>query len=49
MFETLAGGKWKFATQSPLVPYVKAAAGLIYLYPEEARSAVGSRCAAAAA
>lgn len=39
--ETLAGGKWKFATQTPLVPYFKAATGLIYLFPEEARSAVG--------
>ena len=39
--ETLAGGKWKFSTQTPLVPYAKAATGLIYLFPEEARSAVG--------
>jgi hypothetical protein len=41
VFETLAGGKWKFSTQSPLVPYAKAATGLIYLFPQEARSAVG--------
>lgn len=41
VFETLAGGKWKFATQTPLVPYAKAAAGFIYLFPDEARSAVG--------
>lgn len=40
-FETLAGGKWKFATELPLVPYVKVAAGLIYLFPEQARSAIG--------
>ena len=40
-FETLAGGKWKYATESPLVPYAKVAAGLIYLFPEQARSAVG--------
>jgi hypothetical protein len=42
VFETLAGGKWKFATELPLVPYVKVAAGLIYLFPEQARSAVGT-------
>jgi len=41
VFETLAGAKWKFATQTPLVPYTKAAAGLIYLFPQEAHSAVG--------
>jgi len=40
-WETLAGAKWKFATESPFVPYAKAAAGLIYLFPEQARSAVG--------
>src|SRR5262249_31608465 len=33
-WETLAGGKWKFTTESPFVPYVKAATGLIYLFPE---------------
>jgi hypothetical protein len=41
VFETLAGGKWKFTTQTPLVPYAKVAAGFIYLFPDEARSAVG--------
>jgi hypothetical protein len=41
VFETMAGGKWKFATELPLVPYVKAGAGLIYLFPAQARSAVG--------
>jgi hypothetical protein len=41
VFETLAGGKWKFATESPLVPHIKVAAGLIYLFPDQARSAVG--------
>ncbi len=40
-WETLAGGKWKFTTESPFVPYAKAATGLIYLFPEQARSAVG--------
>jgi hypothetical protein len=40
-FETMAGGKWKFATESPVVPYLKVAAGLLYLFPEQARSAVG--------
>jgi hypothetical protein len=41
VFETLAGGKWKFTTDSPLVPDIKVAAGLVYLFPAEARSAVG--------
>jgi hypothetical protein len=41
VFETLAGGKWKFPTELPLVPYAKAAVGLIYLFPDQARSAVG--------
>lgn len=41
VFETMAGGKWKFATELPLVPYIKVAAGLVYLFPQEARSAVG--------
>lgn len=41
VFETLAGAKWKFATESPFVPYIKAASGFIYLFPEQARSAVG--------
>lgn len=41
VFETLAGGKWKFRTSLPLVPYAKGAAGLIYLFPDQAHSAVG--------
>jgi hypothetical protein len=40
-WETLAGAKWKFTTESPLVPYAKVATGLVYLFPEQARSAVG--------
>ncbi|HET6282679.1 MAG TPA: hypothetical protein VFH73_17070 [Polyangia bacterium] len=40
-FETIAGGKWKFATGIPVVPYGKAGAGLIFVFPGTAQSAVG--------
>jgi hypothetical protein len=40
-WETMAGAKAKFTTESPFVPYAKAVTGLIYLFPEQARSAVG--------
>ena len=40
-FELLAGAKWKFTTPTPFVPYAKAAGGLIYLFPDQGRSAVG--------
>ena len=41
VFEALAGGKWKLATSTPLVPYAKAGAGLIFLFPDQARGAAG--------
>jgi hypothetical protein len=40
VYETLVGGKWMFRTALPIVPYAKAAAGLLYLFPDEATSAV---------
>lgn len=40
-FETMAGGKWKFATGIPIVPYGKAGAGLIFVFPGTEQSAVG--------
>jgi hypothetical protein len=39
--ETLAGAKWKFATPLPLVPFVKAAAGLVFAFPNGASDAPG--------
>jgi hypothetical protein len=39
--ETLAGVKWKLATPLPLVPYVKAAAGLVFGFPNGASDAAG--------
>lgn len=41
VFETLAGGKWKFATTVPIVAHVKAAGGLVYVFPDDGRAAVG--------
>jgi len=40
-FETIAGGKWKFATGIPVVPYGKAGGGFIFVFPGTAQSAVG--------
>lgn len=40
-FETLAGAKFKFPTAIPLVPYVKAAGGLVFVFPGEGESASG--------
>jgi hypothetical protein len=40
-YEVLAGGKWKLSTPTPIVPYAKAGAGLIFLFPDQARSAIG--------
>jgi hypothetical protein len=39
--ETMAGVKWKFATPIPLVPYVKAAGGLVFAFPNGASDAPG--------
>ncbi len=41
MFETLAGVRWAFATPIPLVPYVGAAAGLAFAFPNGASAAAG--------
>ena len=41
VFELMAGGKWKFVMPTPFVPYVKAGAGPIFLFPDQARSAFG--------
>jgi len=40
-FETLAGAGWKFATPIPLVPFAKATAGLVYVFPNGANAAAG--------
>ena len=39
--EVLAGIKWKLRMNVPVVPYAKAVAGLVYLFPDAVRSAVG--------
>jgi len=39
--ETMAGVKWKFATPIPLVPYLKAAGGLVFAFPNGASDAPG--------
>jgi hypothetical protein len=41
VFETLAGGKWKFATAVPVVVHAKAAGGLVYVFPDDGRAALG--------
>jgi hypothetical protein len=40
-FETLVGVKWKWATAIPVVPYAQAAAGMVFVFPSSARSALG--------
>jgi hypothetical protein len=39
--ELMAGVAWRFRTDIPVVPFVSGAAGLVYLYPNGADSAVG--------
>jgi len=39
--DILGGAAWKFQTNLPIVPYVKAAAGPIFLFPTSTRSAAG--------
>ena len=39
--ELMAGLAWRFRTDIPVVPYVRGAAGLVYLYPHGAQSAFG--------
>jgi hypothetical protein len=41
VFELMAGGKWRFVMPTPFVPYVKAGAGPVFLFPDQARSAFG--------
>ncbi len=40
-FETLAGVKWKFATEIPLVPFVGANAGFAFGFPNGADAGMG--------
>ncbi len=39
--EVMAGVKWKLRTEIPLVPYAKAAAGFLYVFPDDIKSAAG--------
>lgn len=39
--EVLGGVAWRFRTDLPIVPYLRGGAGLVYLFPEGAQSAVG--------
>jgi hypothetical protein len=39
--DILGGAAWKFQTNLPIVPYVKAALGPIFLFPDSTRSAAG--------
>lgn len=39
--ELMAGVAWRFRTDIPVVPYVRGAAGMVYLYPDNAQSAMG--------
>jgi hypothetical protein len=39
--DILGGAAWKFQTNLPIVPYAKAAAGPIFLFPDSTRSAAG--------
>jgi hypothetical protein len=41
IYETLAGVRWKFATPLPLVPFVGAAGGLAFAFPNGADAAAG--------
>jgi len=41
VYETLAGARWMFVTPLPLVPYVGAAAGLVFAFPNGASAAIG--------
>jgi len=40
-FETLAGAGWKWATPIPLVPFAKATAGPVFVFPNGANAAAG--------
>jgi len=39
--ETLGGIKWKWATTIPLVPFVDGLAGMVFVFPDSAQSALG--------
>jgi hypothetical protein len=39
--ELLAGLAWRFRTDIPLVPYVRGAMGLVFLYPDHFKNAMG--------
>ncbi len=39
--ETMAGAKWKLGTPIPLVPFLKADAGLVFAFPNGATDALG--------
>jgi len=39
--ETMAGAKWKLGTPIPLVPFLKANAGLVFSFPNGATDAMG--------
>jgi hypothetical protein len=39
--ETFAGGKWKWATPIPLVPYGKVGGGLVFVFPNGVHDATG--------
>jgi hypothetical protein len=45
--ETLAGVKWKWPTAIPVVPYAKAGAGLAFVFPSGANSAIALMARAA--
>jgi hypothetical protein len=39
--ELMTGVTWRFRTDIPVVPYVRGAAGLVFLYPDHFRNAMG--------
>ena len=41
LIETLVGARWTLATPIPLVPYLKAGAGLLFAFPNAATDSVG--------
>lgn len=40
-FELMSGVAWRFRTDIPVVPILRGGAGLVYLYPDGAKSAMG--------
>jgi len=39
--ELMAGVTWRFRTDIPLVPYLRGAGGLVFLYPDHFQNAMG--------